>query len=192
MFKDCTIDWSQVDVTGDDGTSEGDGTSPTTTSGSRKRQSSGATTSTADSPSKKNKRPKAAMPKKEKLKVTSLLQEMFLEMKKPGVQAKLVQNVLAICDFDGRFTFVAAGIPGSAHDWTVLQEVMFRHNDKFPHPPPGTGPWGCIGFHISVINWYICFVTYGKFCRQVLPGGLGIPEPAGISTTLQGSEVPCR
>ena len=30
------------------------------------------------------------MPKKEKLKVTSLLKEMFLEMKKPGVQAKLV------------------------------------------------------------------------------------------------------
>ena len=82
-------------MTGDDGTSEGDGTSPTTTSGSRKRQSSGATTSTADSPSKKNKRPKAAMPKKEKLKVTSLLQEMFLEMKKPGVQAKLVLDHVA-------------------------------------------------------------------------------------------------
>ena len=109
-----------------------------------------------------------------------------------GRSKEKTQNVLAICDFDRRFTFVAAGIPGSAHDWTVLQEVMFRHNDKFPHPPPGTGPWGCIGFHISVINWYICFVTYGKFCRQVLPGGLGIPEPAGISTTLQGSEVPCR
>ena len=26
------------------------------------------------------------------------------------------QNVLAICDFDRRFTFVAFGIPGSAHD----------------------------------------------------------------------------
>ena len=27
------------------------------------------------------------------------------------------QNVLAICDFDCRFTFVAAGVPGSAHDY---------------------------------------------------------------------------
>ena len=77
-------------MTGDYGTSDGDGTSPTTTSGSRTRASSGGTSSTAESPSKKNKRPKAAMPKKEKLKVTSLLKEMFLEMKKPGVQAKLV------------------------------------------------------------------------------------------------------
>jgi len=54
-----------------------------------------------------------------------------------GRSKEKTQNVLAICDFDRRFTFVAAGIPGSAHDWTVLQEVMFRHNDKFPHPPPG-------------------------------------------------------
>ncbi|RLM74404.1 uncharacterized protein C2845_PM15G21340 [Panicum miliaceum] len=63
------------------------------------------------------------------------------------------QNVLAICDFDKRFTYVAAGIPGSAHDWTVLQEAMQR---------------------------------------QVLPGGLGLPEPPGIYGTVQGSEVPSR
>ena len=43
------------------------------------------------------------------------------------------QNVLAICDFDRRFTFVAAGIPGSAHDWTVLQEAI----PNFLHPPAG-------------------------------------------------------
>ena len=150
-------------MTGDDGTSEGDGTSPTTTSGSRKRQSSDATTSTADSPSKKNKRPKAAMPKKEKLKVTSLLKEMFLEMKKPGVQAKLVQNVLAICDFDGRFTFVAAGIPGSAHDWTVLQEVMQRYSDNFPRPPPGMWPWFYSGCHCCGKLFTYGFMNNGKF-----------------------------
>jgi len=90
MFKECTIDWSKMEVTGDYGTSEGDGTSPTTTSGSRKRGSSGATTSTAESPSKKNKRPKAPSAKKERVKVTSLLNKMFLELKKPGVQAKQV------------------------------------------------------------------------------------------------------
>ena len=48
------------------------------------------------------------------------------------------QNVLAICDFDRRFTFVAAGIPGSAHDWTFLQEAIHRYGPNFPHPPPGT------------------------------------------------------
>ena len=57
------------------------------------------------------------------------------------------QNVLAICDFDRRFTFVAAGIPGSAHDWTVLQEVMQRYSDNFPRPPPGMWPWFYSGCH---------------------------------------------
>ena len=52
-------------------------------------------------------------------------------------QAK-TQNVLAICDFDRRFTFVAAGIPGSAHDWAVLREAMERYGEHFPHPPAGT------------------------------------------------------
>ena len=47
------------------------------------------------------------------------------------------QNVHAICDFDRRFTFVAAGIPGSAHDWTVLQEAIHKYGTNFPHPPAG-------------------------------------------------------
>jgi hypothetical protein len=47
------------------------------------------------------------------------------------------QNVLAIYDFDSRFTFVAVGIPGSAHDYTVLQEAMSKYGSNFPHPPPG-------------------------------------------------------
>ncbi|XP_039817785.1 uncharacterized protein LOC120680243 isoform X3 [Panicum virgatum] len=90
MFKECTIDWSKMKVTGGYGTSDSDGSSPTTTSGSRKRASSGGTSSTAESPSKKNKRPKAPSAKKEKLKVRSLLQSMFLEMKKPAEAAKQV------------------------------------------------------------------------------------------------------
>jgi hypothetical protein len=47
------------------------------------------------------------------------------------------QTVLAICDFDRRFTFVAAGVPGPAHDWTVLQAAMRRYASGFPHPPTG-------------------------------------------------------
>lgn len=47
------------------------------------------------------------------------------------------QNVLAICDFDCRFTIVAFGIPGSAHDWTILQEAIRKYGPNFPHSSPG-------------------------------------------------------
>ena len=57
------------------------------------------------------------------------------------------QNVLAICDFDQRFTFVAAGIPGSAHDWVVLREAMERCGDKFPHPSQGM--WHCCNYFVA-------------------------------------------
>ncbi|CAO1940263.1 unnamed protein product, partial [Urochloa humidicola] len=47
------------------------------------------------------------------------------------------QNVLAICDFDTRFTFVCAGWPGSAHDMRVFNDAVAKYADKFPHPPQG-------------------------------------------------------
>ena len=54
------------------------------------------------------------------------------------------QNVLAICDFDMRFTYVSMGQPGSMHDTSVLynalsvDEKFLPHPPKFfPHPPKG-------------------------------------------------------
>jgi hypothetical protein len=47
------------------------------------------------------------------------------------------QNVMAICDFDMRFTFVLAGWPGSAHDMRVFKDAVTTHHHKFPHPPEG-------------------------------------------------------
>jgi hypothetical protein len=47
------------------------------------------------------------------------------------------QNVLAICDFDMRFTFVVAGWPGSVHDMRVFNDAIQKYGDKFPHPPQG-------------------------------------------------------
>jgi hypothetical protein len=47
------------------------------------------------------------------------------------------QNVLAICDFDMRFTFVVAGWPGSAHDTQVLNHALTKFADQFPVPPKG-------------------------------------------------------
>lgn len=54
------------------------------------------------------------------------------------------QNVLAICDFNMRFTFVVAGWPGSVHDMRVFKDAVDKYGNKFPHPPPG--------------KWYISFV----------------------------------
>jgi hypothetical protein len=47
------------------------------------------------------------------------------------------QNVLAICDFDMRFTFIVAGWPGSAHDMRVFNNALTKYATIFPHPPPG-------------------------------------------------------
>ncbi|KAM3294078.1 hypothetical protein ACQJBY_037157 [Aegilops geniculata] len=47
------------------------------------------------------------------------------------------QNVMAVCDFDMRFTFVLAGWPGSVHDMRPFKDALSRFSHKFPHPPPG-------------------------------------------------------
>lgn len=47
------------------------------------------------------------------------------------------QNVLAICDFDMKFTFAVAGWPGSVHDMRVFNDAITKYGDKFPHPPQG-------------------------------------------------------
>ena len=47
------------------------------------------------------------------------------------------QNVLAVCDFNMRFTFVMSGWPGSAHDMRVFKDAITTHHQKFPHPLPG-------------------------------------------------------
>jgi hypothetical protein len=47
------------------------------------------------------------------------------------------QNVLVVCDFDMRFTFVSSGWPGLAHDMRVFKYAITTHHHKFPHPPPG-------------------------------------------------------
>ena len=47
------------------------------------------------------------------------------------------QNVLAIVDFDMRFTYASIGQPGSMHDTNVLFHALERDPDTFPHPPLG-------------------------------------------------------
>ena len=47
------------------------------------------------------------------------------------------QNVLVVCDFDIRFTFMLSGWPGSIHDMRVFKDAMTTYHHKFPHRPPG-------------------------------------------------------
>ena len=47
------------------------------------------------------------------------------------------QNVMVVCDFNTRFTFVLARWPGLANDMRVFNDAMTTYNHVFPHPPEG-------------------------------------------------------
>jgi len=47
------------------------------------------------------------------------------------------QNMMAVCDFDIRFTFVLVGWPGSVYDMRVFTDAMTKYRHVFPHPPTG-------------------------------------------------------
>lgn len=49
------------------------------------------------------------------------------------------QNVLVVCDFDVRFTFVVAGWHGSVHEMRVFKNAIDNYGGKFPHPPQSIG-----------------------------------------------------
>jgi hypothetical protein len=44
----------------------------------------------------------------------------------------LLQNVLAVCDFDMQFVFVLSGWEGSAHDSKVLSNTQSCYNFNTP------------------------------------------------------------
>jgi hypothetical protein len=48
------------------------------------------------------------------------------------------QNVMGVCDFDMRFTFVVAGSPRSVHDMRPFKDALSRFAHKFPQPHSGT------------------------------------------------------
>ena len=52
-----------------------------------------------------------------------------------GRKGITTQNVLAICDFDMRFTFVVVGWPSSVHDMRVFNDALEKYSGKFPYPP---------------------------------------------------------
>lgn len=47
------------------------------------------------------------------------------------------QNVMAVVDFDMRFTYASIGQPGAMHDTSVLYHALRVDRGVFPHPPLG-------------------------------------------------------
>ena len=67
-------------------------------------------------------------------------------------KGKPTQNVVAVCDFDMRFTYVGAGTEGSAHDMWVKRKA--EADASFPHPPSGKlelSLFGCV--MLQLIRW---------------------------------------
>ncbi|XP_059623167.1 protein ALP1-like [Cornus florida] len=53
-----------------------------------------------------------------------------------GRKGYTTQNVMVVCDFDMRFTYVLAGWEGSANDSRILKECIENEAMNFPAPPP--------------------------------------------------------
>ena len=73
------------------------------------------------------------------------------------------QNVMAVCDFDMRFTFVVAGWPGSAHDTRILNDTLTKYSHRFPKPPEGTSFMQSIMFLLFCICFMTCLLYAGKY-----------------------------
>jgi len=79
-----------------------------------------------------------------------------------GRKGITTQNVLAVCDFDMRFTFVLAGWPGSVHDMRVFNDALEKFGDKFPHPP--LGMYGLLHFFIVFVIVFVMLLTQVLCC----------------------------
>jgi len=84
-----------------------------------------------------------------------------------GRSGKPTQNVLAIVDFDMRFTYASIGKAGSMHDTNVLFHALKNDHDKFPHPPKGMHGW-ILFFHTVFKLFYMHLVISSNFhiCTQ--------------------------
>jgi hypothetical protein len=84
-----------------------------------------------------------------------------------GKACILTQNMLAIYDFDMRFTYVAAGQPNAYHDTSVLYHAMEVDEKDFPHPSQGIK-------NVKLLPWPKCNVNLlhikvlSFMCRQIL------------------------
>jgi len=90
------------------------------------------------------------------------------------------QNVLAVCDFDMRFTFVLSGWPGSAHDMRVFKDAITTHHHKFPHPPPGMLlELSCNNFNPITLVHLSLIVCLSKYVGKYYVVDAGYPNRPG-------------
>ncbi|KAF5450064.1 hypothetical protein F2P56_030443 [Juglans regia] len=52
-------------------------------------------------------------------------------------RGRIAQNVLCLCDFDMKFTYVYTGWEGTAHDARLFLDASSRSRNQFPWPPEG-------------------------------------------------------
>jgi DDE superfamily endonuclease len=62
---------------------------------------------------------------------------MSQQIKYIGRKGSPTMNVLAVCDWDMRFTWAHAGWEGTTHDARMFNTALARRSLKFPHPPNG-------------------------------------------------------
>jgi hypothetical protein len=91
------------------------------------------------------------------------------------------QNILAICDFDMRFTFAVAGWPGSAHDTRILNHALSNF-DSFPVPPKGTNMRKFSSVHNTFYMQLIFFFTDKYYLVDS-----GYPNKIGYLAPFKGS-----
>jgi len=81
----------------------------------------------------------------------------------------ITQNVLVVCDFDMRFTFVLAGCPSSVHDMRVFTDAMTKYGDMFPHPPTGKQ---LLMLQSQLLVQLVQTYKNVLLCKKILLGGL--------------------
>ena len=82
------------------------------------------------------------------------------------------QNVLAIVDFDMRFTYASIGQPGSMHDTNVFFHALELDSNTFPHPPLGMSGHLSSFFHMYIPKcmWLIAPSFLTCVFRKILHG----------------------
>jgi hypothetical protein len=81
------------------------------------------------------------------------------------------QNVLAIYDFDMRFTFIVAGWPGAAHNTRILNHAL-AYFSSFAVPPKGMQDTLFSSFYVYC-TCIIYFASLTYFYRKILSYGFG-------------------
>ena len=95
--------------------------------------------------------------------------------------------MLAVCDFDMRFTFVLARWSGSVHDMRVFNDALEKFGDKFPHPP--VGMYGLLHFFIVFVIVFVMLLTLVLCCvDKFYLVDSGYPNRPGFLAPYRGTK----